>query len=270
MTSVSLDSHVFRPMSHRLARGLGRDLFRHLEDRVETSGQLLQTRLNSARLAYRSRRDAKAVYERCRSALRNCGYGFREVSGGVVAHSSCTVFMPEERQWESGETETILMALFFVLSIEGISLSVKPTPAGTVSHHAVQRMFERMGTTSKTAVLNELVSSSALMSKLMLASCISESSVRIQQIVVPTDGGALLCRVEKHRSCLDARSYIRQGTNRRIDASIQSILQWNKSMMAGLSKKDVGSKVAELVSRPENHWWRNQYAGSDPGAHTPA
>lgn len=244
-------------ISPRLARGLRRDLFRHIDDSTGKHWHALQARHQALFLPYRSVRDQRSACERAKSALRNCAYGFREKRGagnkgwrvdGMVLYS-------RRHGREDGGNEDVLEVADHGIIAEPGQIQWNCTPFGQIGHHAIERMFMRLGASAIEDVLQELVESidwMRLLSRLPLLCTHGDSML---QVPVPTRRGVLLCSREPGGRRIDARTFMRQGTHARAEASAACL----RELIADPSSDTLAARFDRILQLPENLWWRRPH-----------
>lgn len=243
-------------VSPRLARGLRRDLFRQLDDRIRKHARAYERRHETLFLPYRSVRDVRAAYERSVSALRNCSFDFEErrLDGGV-RHARGMVFAPRAIEHAQGGSEQVLDAAAYSLVLDGVVTS-QCIPFGEISHHAVERMFMRLATASTADILDELVSGILWMELISTTTMLAEAGKSVLQVPVPTLHGILLCSREPAERRINARTFMRHGTHARADASMATLMEWIQT----LSQAPAMETFDRLAQRPENRWWHTPHA----------
>lgn len=243
-------------VSPRQARGLRRDLFRLLGDRIDKHGRVCERRLDALFLPYRSPRDVRTAYARAVSALRNCSHGFSEkrLADGA-RRANGMVFAPRAIEHAHGGNEAVLDAAKYTLIFDR-TVTSRCLPFGEISHHAVERMFMRLATTSVDEVLQELVSGIIWMDLLGAATMLADGGRHILQVPVPIRHGILLCSREPAERRMNARTFMRHGTHKRADASIATLAGW----IDALPQAPLPEAFDRIAQRPENRWWHAPHA----------
>jgi len=235
------------------ARGLRRDLFRMLEARVARVPTFEQC-WNLLRLPYRSARDANAVFLRTKNALRACSSDFI----GRERTCDALLLLPATRAHEAGPGEPVLDVRSIHLEMRDRRPQGSIRTIGTVSHHAVERMFQRLGTTSKEDVLAEMLAFSLWARLLQILAIAATTGPRIEQLPLPTPRGIFLCVRETETWEVHMRTWIAHGMSPRYDASVASIMAFCRTLTGG----PVGDTLARfdaMAQCPENRWWRTPH-----------
>lgn len=241
-------------LSHSHARGLRRDLFRMVGDRTNAALPTFQTRCTLLRRPYRSNREMRAVFDRARQSLRSLAHGVH----ALPDHCSGLVLIPAERQHEEGEAEALLQIAAASIKRGPAWMHGTLRPIGSIGQHAVERMFQRMKTTSKDEVLREITDFSIWIELIQIVSIASVERDRIEQLPLPTPHGIFLCDRETDEWQVHLRTWLPHGASARYDASVESIVQWWRSL-ASTSAVDAITSFEAMASRPENQWWRTPH-----------
>ena len=122
-----------------------------------------------------------------------------------------------------------------------------------MSHHVVQRLFERLRTTDAAVVHAELVDAFDWMPDLCLALAKSARSAAVQQLPVPTERGALVAERDTRSGVLNARTYMPRGYQARLDASVDTLLRWDAQQRVWDDARR--PPIEPVVDAPENRWW---------------
>ena len=251
------DAHY--AISHVHARGLRRNLFQMLDDRARLGVPAFEKCWDILRLPYRSVRDANAVFDRTKRALRACAYGRlgddRQQMHGLI-------LQPTARVHADGRHEPIIEVRRVSLRIKrGIPTGTLDT-IGTVSHHAIERMFQRMNTTSKEDVLQDILEFSIWTQLLQTVAIVSGPGMRIEQLPLPTPHGIFLCVRETDTWEVHMRTWIPHGLSPRHDASVACIVEFCQ----GIKGNALGAMLAAfdaMADRPENRWWRTAHRDAE-------
>lgn len=251
------DGHDRYAMSQAHARGLRRDLFRMIDDRTAKRVFAFERSWDVLRLPFRSVREANAVYNRTRSALRACSYGWHTREHGC----SGLIFQPGSRIHEDGHPESVLEVRNAIVGIERGVPSGTLRTLGTISHHAVERMFQRLNTTDKDDVMNDLVGFVIWIQLLQLISTVApDSRRRIEQLPVPTPRGIFLCVRETDTWDVHMRTWVPHGFSAKYDASVAAIVEWFHGITGkGFAAEDLVATFDIMAARPENDWWRKPH-----------
>lgn len=244
-------------MSFRMARGLRRELFREIDEDVIATWPLLQRRISMARLPYRSGREAIAVYKSLREGLRAHCHAFGDTGmwGEVMAQG--VVMVPDLVRRNSAEQEEVLTLRHCSAGVAPGRLVARVTDCGRISHHAIERMFERLDTLSKQTVLEDLEEALRWLLVLHSRSAAASSHRRMLQLPIPTARGILLCLRDPKTGQFDVRTFVNRGNNDRLDASVAELEKWRQDSY-GWTDSSMKS-FDKLLNAPANHWWRTPY-----------
>ena len=247
------------------ARGLRRNLFAHLGARVIEPLQQLPPRIRALQWPHRGQREANAAYHRAREVLYRCGlhWSERRAADGSVRSATVMVY-PRLRRHADGHDEPVLRVRLLLLTVKGTSVTLADDPCGRISHHAIERMYQRLRTNDHAVVLAELRSALGWTRSLRNAAMLSRRAIALHQLPVPTEHGALRCIVDPDRLEIEARTFTVNRPDGRVAASLQSLHRW---MDAQRPVDDGGEPEAEFVALmrdPANRWWRQPYSGAAP------
>jgi hypothetical protein len=241
-------------LSQAHARGLRRDLFRMVGDRTRASLPVFRTRCALLQRPYRSSREMSAVFDRARQSLRSLVYDFR----AAPDHCTGLVLIPVERRHEEGEAEALLEIAVATIDRRGGCMSGRLRPIGSIGQHAVERMFQRMKTTSKDEVMRDITGFALWIELIHIVSIASVDRDRIEQLPLPTPHGIFLCDRETDEWQVHLRTWLPHGASARCDASVASIVHWVHGFRS-TSAFDAVKSFEAMASLPENHWWRTPH-----------
>lgn len=245
-----MDEHryPFERISPVHARGLRRDLFRECEARTRQHWPRLQRLMANARLRHCSARDTLAVFDRTRAVMRACCYGFRAneiVASGIVARHV-------RLEHQDGGEDALALQLV-IASLRTGKLVAREVDCARMSHHGVQRLFERLRTTDAAVVHAELVEAFDWMPDLYLKLAASARNAAVRQLPVPTKRGALLTERDIRSGLLNARTYMPRGYQARVDASVDTLLHWKAQARVWDDARR--PPIEPVVDAPVNRWW---------------
>lgn len=246
-------------ISHVHARGLRRDLFRMLEDRARQGVPAFEKSWEVLRWPYGSAREVKGVFERARKALRACAYN----PFGNDTRIDGLLLVPRARLHADGQLEPVIEARTASIAIKrGIPTGKKYT-IGTVSHHAVERMFQRMNTTSKEDVLQDMLAFSIWARLLQTVAIVADSGKCIEQIPLPTPHGIFLCVRETDTWEVHMRTWIPHGMSSRHDASVACVVAFCQGIRGDGDAHRLIAEFDAMADRPENRWWRTPHRDAE-------
>lgn len=242
-------------MSQAHARGLRRDLFRMIGDKTEKRVVAFERSWDVLRLPFRSVREANAVFKRTRSALRACSYGWH-----ARDEQSCDglIFLPGSRIHDDGHPEPVLEIRNANLSIARGIPSGEVRTLGTISHHAVERMFLRLNTTDKDDVMQDIIGFGIWIRLMQMLSVMAPGTrLRIEQLPVPTPRGMFLCVRETDTWDVHMRTWVPHGFSAKYDASVTAIVEWFHGITGnkGIGPETLIETFDVMAARPENDWW---------------
>jgi hypothetical protein len=248
------------------ARGLRRDLFCRIRERVAPQLQTLCIRARNARLPQPSMREARAIYLRTRQSLRACAEFFTEDRTPGHGTRSCAVLLAPGRIDHGDGIEPVLAVVVVLLVAKEGRIALETQRCGRISHHAIERMYQRLRTSSHEAVMTEVRSALRLTAALQGAAFLSRRSVAIHQLPVPTAHGVLRCIRDPDRHELEVRTFTLRRPGDRADLSVSTIRAWAERGELGDS-----AGFAALLRDPANRWWRDRYGSREwttrnPGA----
>jgi hypothetical protein len=235
-------------ISDRHARGLRRDLFRKLAEHRERHRKTLDARLAMVAMPLRGMRERKGSYLRAADALARSCFGFASADGAITG----TLIEPQELAHASG-SEPVLAMTTVLITLGEKFWRLTVLDAGRVSHHVVERMFQRLVTTDTREVCEELGHGFVWSRLLQIELGIAADRARIVEIPIPTPRGALLARWDGAIRSFNARTWLRRGMNARVDASVALLERWRTEPRHG---RPLGAGFRALLEAPENAWWR--------------
>lgn len=247
-------SRPLLPMSHRLARGLRRDLFRDLSDKLLERWTPLARSLATVQLPYRGHRELRRAWERTITHMQRTTFSFREQLQPHV-HATGVCLIPATRTHDDGGDEPVLEAFDLSLELVGARVHRGGTQLGSISHHLVERLFERLNTTSPGDVIRELDVLAFWMRLMHVATALAAPRYTLHQVVLPSAEGAALCVRDATTGAIHARTWVGAGTSPRIDATLRALKAWKATRA-----RDVDSLKA-MLRQPENMWMQEPYAG---------
>lgn len=247
-------THAPARFSHRLARGLRRELFRELQNRGREWQALVPavSLITTARLAPHER---ARVQRRLSPRMRASLVGYQEQYSGNDFLAGGTSMLPGEHAGVNGETEAALrLDRVRVFAAHGRAGFSNKTVA-LLSQHAVERLYERLATTQHAAVLTEFASA-LVWFDLLHAACLSLSHrLRPRQFVLPTETGAFLGQRCNDSGLLHVRTWVVTGDNNRIDQTLAALHAWRPTPIG-----DTAVTFRSLLSQPCNQWMGQPYS----------
>lgn len=250
---------VVREISDSHARGLRRHLFDCLAAHLVRERRALPVRLAAANWPHRSPREARAAYQRAAQLLRRCSLHFKEkptMGGGRV---SCAVLIWPDWVVHSNGREPVLSVKIILLEVGRHAVRVEGRRCGCISHHAVERMYQRLRTNDHEVVVEEIRGAMASVARLWSAASLTRRAATVRQWVVPTPNGVLRCLRDPALGVVEARTFTARKPGSRFDLSAQSVRRWEEGAK---DAEDCG--FAELLRDPANRWWRERH-GEAPG-----
>lgn len=237
------------------ARGLRRDFFRWaFLGGKRPDLRALFARFRTVNLPHRSPRERKAAYLRTRQALLGWAHHYSEKKIDAGRIFFALTLHPSSRPHADGHEEPVLAVHIFLLTIQRGRVTLEVRRGGRISHHAIERMYQRLHTSSHAVVLEELRGALYWVAMLYSMAALTRRFAVINQLPVPTPRGVLRC----HRDPLDGELEVRTFTPRRrgdrFDLSVQALLHWDE-----LPREDGKAAFAALLRHPANRWWREPY-----------
>lgn len=243
------------------ARGLRRDLFRWMKYRLVPHFPRFMRRLQTVNLPHPSHRERMAAYWRTRKLLRDCSDFYTENYEDKVGHSFGVLVVPTKRTHEDGHEEPVLGVFLYTLTLR-VAGQVRLTgiPCGRISHHAIERMYQRLHTSSHQVVFDELRTALWWVPMLQGMSSQTRRSAVIHQLPVPTQRGVLRCIRDVEAGLLEVRTFTLNRTGSRFDRSLATLRRWQD-----LPREDRETGFAAMLRHCDNRWWRERYSRStDP------
>jgi hypothetical protein len=229
------------------ARGLRRDLFRSFDRNARTHAPRLQRALLNVRhLLLRSPRDVRAVLGRACDAMRagcNAYYANEDVVLGLL------VAPTQVAHDDAGREEVLLLQLLAMVRPGGRVLPFVDDCA-VIGNHAVERMFERLGTDCIEEVREELLAACNWLLRLHGVLLRKGPGAEVLQLPVPTRRGVLLTERAPDSGRLNVRTFLPRGWDRRADASLACLERWAAAGPAGTE-----AALHALFAEPDNAWW---------------
>lgn len=244
---------AYQEISETHARGLRRDLFRAHSLRIGPKAPLLVQRLRAVQWPYPSPREALQVYVRTRRLLRECSDYFTERRTDEGGTDSCGILLLPSRRRHADGDEPVLSVVQVIITVQAGRISVGSTRWGRISHHAVERMYQRLRTASHDEVMDELRGALRWVALLGSAAWLSRRGATINQLVVPTTRGALRCIRDPELGELEVRTFTLHRPDDRVAATIRSLHAWAEA--PGTCR----AAFPALLRDPVNRWWREPY-----------
>lgn len=240
--------------SHRLARGLRRELFREFHE-LDRKWQALAptvSLMNTARLATRERaRILQRLVPRMRASL--AAYYEHNANNAFLAAGMS--LLPVKQAFTGGETEDALRANQVRVLVNGGRVGLSNKPVALISQHAIERMFGRLATTNHAVAQAELASGFVWFD-LLHAACQSLSyRTRPRQFAIPTETGAFLGQHCHDSGLLQVRTWVPAGSNNRIDRTLAALQAW-----CATPSSDTASTFRSLLAQPCNQWLGQPYS----------
>lgn len=239
--------------SHRLARGLRRNLFQRFADQ-EAQAQRAWSAMRTAAMPYRSVREKKGA-ARLASARMAAGlHGF---------HKAGTLSQPTYSGFELYRFDlTIDDELFdnqigvahLTFARHANSAEATRIPLGGFGAHAAERLFQRRATTNLDNANDEICSALPWMHTLSVAIRERRAGRPVCQLPIPTRHGAFLARLLANSSFVWVRTWVRAGTNPRIDNTVAALRAWR-----AIPRQDPMNGIHMLLAMPANRWLCEPY-----------
>lgn len=240
--------------SHRLARGLRRELFRELHDRDREWEALVPTisLVTTARLATSERvRSLRRLAPRMRTSL----VAYHEQGSSNTLLAAGTSLRPVKQACAGGETEDAVRVSEVHVHAAGGGASFSCKPVALVSQHAIERIFERLATTELAAARTELASALDWFDLLHSACQSLSHRTRPSQFAVPTETGVFLGRRCHDSGLLQARTWVPTGNNSRLDRTLAALHAWRAT-----PSSDTARTFRSLLAQPCNQWMSQPYS----------
>ena len=173
-----------------------------------------------------------------------------------MAHSFGVLVVPMGRTHEDGHEEPVLAVFLYTLTLRVADGQVRLTgnPCGRISHHAIERMYQRLHTSSHQAVFDELRTALWWVPMLQEMSSQTRRSAVIHQLPVPTQRGVLRCIRDVEAGLLEVRTFTPNRTGSRFDRSLATLRHWHD-----LPREDRETGFAAMLRHCDNRWWRERY-----------
>ena len=240
-------------ISDRHARGLRRDLFRQLADHRAQHRHVLDARLTMVAMPLRGVRERRNSYLRAARAIRDACFGFVMDDGFI----SGVLIEPCVLAHADGDEPALAMTTVLI-TMGKQYWQMNRLDAGRVSHHVVERMFQRLGTTSTAEVRDELAMAFSWARLLQLELLFAVDQAGILELPIPSKRGVLLARRDPETRRFNARTWLRNGMNRRVDASVAALQRWHLEKDPDLDRR--ARSLVALADEPEHAWWRRNRA----------
>lgn len=241
-------------ISDRHARGLCRDLFRAQTARVGRPLPLLLRRIRTVRQLYPSAREAGRVYLRTRQSFLACSDYISEVRTEEEGRRTAAVLLlPASRTHDDGD-EPVLAVYLILMVARGGRITVEGRRVGRISHHAVERMYQRLRTSSHEVVRAELRKAMYWVPLLYCSAVPSRRSSAVHQLPVPAGRGVLRCVRDPEIGELEVRTFTLHRPDDRVAASVRSLQRWHV-----LPSSERIDAFPALMREPGNRWWRERY-----------
>ncbi|MCW0202858.1 hypothetical protein [Rhodanobacter thiooxydans] len=240
--------------SHRLARGLRRELFREFHERDREWQRLVPTvsLMTRASLATRER---SRILGRLAPRMRAFLAAYHEHNSGNNFLAGGTTLLPVKQACVGGETEDALQLSRVRVFAAGGRAGFSNKPVALLGQHAVERLFERLATTQHAAVRSELASALAWFDLLHSACQSLSHRARPKQLVVPTETGAFLGQLCSESGLVQIRTWVATGSNNRIDRSLAALHAWRTTPTS-----DTADTFRVLLAQPCNQWMCQPYS----------
>lgn len=240
------------------ARGLRRDLFHIQKVRIGPSLPTLLRRIGTVQWPHRSTREAVRVLNRTRQSFRACSeYISERYRKGEGSETVAAVLLPSKRAHADGD-EPVLKVMVFLMRARGRDITVECRTVGRISHHAVERMYQRLRTSSHDEVLAELRKAMYWVVALYCSASLAPRSIAIRQLPVPAGRGVLRCVRDEADQLLEVRTFTLHRPGDRVDASVKRLRQWS-----ALPKDEHEAAFNALLRDPANRWWREAYVSRE-------
>lgn len=256
--SDEIDTRAFfrghEEISDTHARGLRRDLFHIQKVRIGPSLGTLLRRIGTVQWPHKSSREAVRVLNRTRQSFRACSEYISEAyRKGEGSETVAVIMVPSQRQHADGQ-EPVLKVMVFLMRARGCHITVECRTAGRISHHAVERMYQRLRTSSHDAVLAELRKAMYWVALLYCVADLTPRSASIRQLPVPAGRGVLRCVRDEEDRLLEVRTFTLRRPGDRVAASVKSLEHWS-----ALPSAEREAAFGALLREPGNRWWREPY-----------
>ena len=240
-------------ISDRHARGLRRDLFRQLADHRAQHRHVLDARLTMVAMPLRGVRERRNSYLRAARAIRDACFGFVMADGFI----SGVLIEPCVMSHDDGDEAALAMTTVLIMMGKQYWEMIR-LDAGRVSHHVVERMFQRLRTTSTAEVSDELAVAFSWARLLQLELAFAMDQAGIVEFPIPSKRGVLLARRDPETRRFNARTWLRSGMNRRVDTSVAALQRWHVEKDPDLDRR--ARSLVALADEPEHAWWRRDRA----------
>lgn len=232
--------------SHRMARGLRRELFRDFGDCDREWQALVPMIALMARVSL-VLRDRTRMVRRLAPRMRNALPGYLEHYSENAFLVAGTNLRPANRLCADHETEDVLRAHQVRLLAAATESSFSSMPVALIGQHAIERLFTRPNTTKRAVARIELISALAWFDLLHSACQSVPFRVQPKQFAIPTETGAFLGQRCDDNGLLEVRTWVTTGSNPRIDRTLAALHAWRVTPTS-----DTASTFRSLLSQPCN------------------
>ncbi|GAB3378334.1 hypothetical protein [Lysobacter fragariae] len=244
-----------RDVSEAHARGLRRDLFRWLDAQLTPHLRVLPARLRASQWPYSAFRDRKVAYLKLRETLIRCNAHINEQRTEASGRTTCAVLLMPQGVMRTDGVEPVLAAYTFLLNVHAGKISVDARVCGVFSHHAIERMYQRLRTNSHAQVVEELRGALWWVTMLYCSATLSPRGATLQQLPIPTANGVLRCiRQPGQEAAMEVRTFTARKPGSPVERSVETLRHWATQAREGKEQA-----FAALLREPANRWWREAY-----------
>lgn len=251
---VSSPDLVLQPsprwITHPHARGLRRDLFRLIQDQ-NLQWQSLAQRVQAA-IHIASPREGAAILRRLRPCLLSTLASAQHVRGPEAESVRGIACEVDRLVYQDDGNEDMLFVSHVTVPLGRLGGKFRHAMCGGVSQHAVERIFQRMGTCRLDEVQSELAGAWTWMESLHQAVLGITPRRRPSQIVVPSATGAFLGQCCPDSALLNLRTWVPFEADSRVGRTITSLHAWGATPAS-----DRVATFKATLAQPCNRWLRD-------------
>lgn len=239
-----------RAITHYHARGLRRDLLRLLDDQ-NRQWQALVQRIRAAVLI-RSQRECAAILRLLRPRVLSTLTSARHLPNAGIDEVRGIVAKVDRFVYPDGGVEDMVLVSHVMLRCDQRSREFRQSMSGSISQHAVERMFQRMGTCRLEEVQAEMAGAWTWMESIHQAVLGITPQRRPTQIVVPSATGAFLGQCCPESALLSLRTWVPFEPNSRVGRTAALLHAWNATPAS-----DRVATFKATLAQPCNRWLRD-------------
>lgn len=239
--------------SHRLARGLRRNLFQRFADQ-ETQAQQAWSAMRTAAMPFRSRRDEQGAARLASARMAASLRGFRKAGTPSCPTYSGFEFSRFDLTLDDELFENQIGVTHLTFTRHPNGAKAAGSVIGGFGAHAIERLFQRRATTNLDVADDEICSALPWMHALSVAAKNLGPGRSVCQLPIPTRHGAFLARWLADSSFVWVRTWVCAGTSPRIDNTVAALRAWHITPCC-----DPMDGFRMLLAMPANRWLSSPY-----------